>query len=77
MEYKRITKNPDVQLGVPCIRDTGIAVSVIVSMFIDDISKDKIMESNPKLDKDDIQEAIDYGVKRLRYLISPEQDRRL
>ena len=56
----RITADPDVCHGKPCIRGTRIMVSVVLDNLADGLSPDEIVEEYPPLTLDDIRAAISY-----------------
>ncbi len=59
----RISINPDVCFGKPCIRGTRIWVAFILDLLADGMTFDKIIEEYPYLTKDDILACIGYGAE--------------
>ena len=62
-KFTRITTNPQVMGGVPCIRDTRIPVATIVAMVAEGMSIKEIMDAYPDLEEEDIREALFYAAK--------------
>jgi uncharacterized protein (DUF433 family) len=66
----RITVDPNVCFGKPCIRGHRIWVSLILDMLADGMTTEEILEDYPDLEKEDILACIAYGAEmsRERYL---------
>ena len=58
---KRITIDPKVCFGKPCIRGTRIWVSLIVDNLAAGISETEILAAYPSLTKEDIRAALTYA----------------
>jgi uncharacterized protein (DUF433 family) len=59
--FDRITFDPKIMGGRACIRGMRIPVSVIVSQIAHGATFDEILEGFPDLEKDDIQQAVEYA----------------
>ena len=59
--YKRITIDPNIKGGRACIRGMRIPVSVIVGQIAHGASFDEILQGYPDLEKEDIQQAVEYA----------------
>lgn len=57
----RITSNPDICGGEPCISDTRIPVSVILSHLAAGETYEDILKSFPRLNKEDILAALEFA----------------
>ena len=57
----RITFDPQIMGGRACIRGMRIPASVIVSQIAHWASFEEILEDYPDLEREDIQEAIEYA----------------
>ncbi len=70
---ERITINPNVCFGKPCIRGTRISVSLILDFLADGVSIEEVLEQYPHLVEEDIRAAIAYGAEmsRERYVNLP------
>jgi len=64
MKFQRITFNPAVMGGKPCIRGMRITVGTIVGLVAAGYSPDKILEAYPYLEKEDIFAALSYAAWR-------------
>tara|TARA_B100000315_G_scaffold29647_1_gene25196 strand:- start:23896 stop:24117 length:222 start_codon:yes stop_codon:yes gene_type:complete len=67
--HDRITVNPKVCSGKPCIKGTRIMVKNILGMIAGGDTVDKILEAYPELTREDIVEALDYA----SYVIDEEK----
>lgn len=59
--FGRITHNPEVCHGKPCIKGTRILVSVILDELAAGKNFENIMEQYPALSREDIVAAIEYA----------------
>ena len=62
----RISSNPDVCFGKPCIKGTRIWVSLILDMLSEGVSFNAIVAEYPVLTEEDIRAAIAYGAEMTR-----------
>jgi uncharacterized protein (DUF433 family) len=62
--FPRITQNPAVMGGKPCIRGLRVTVGVIVAQIGAGRSIDEVLADNPYLERDDILEALRYAAWR-------------
>jgi uncharacterized protein (DUF433 family) len=69
----RITINPNVCFGKPCIRGHRIWVSLILDLFAGGMTVKEILDNYPFLDETDIRACIAYGAEmaRERYVDVP------
>ncbi len=70
---ERISIDPNVCFGKPCIRGTRIWVSLILDLLASGSSIDELLTEYPQLTVDDIRAAIAYGAEmaRERYVEIP------
>ena len=61
--FKRISIDPKVCFGKPCIRGTRIWVSLIVDNIADRVSEEEILAAYPSLTKKDIRVALAYAAE--------------
>lgn len=61
----RITQDPAVLDGAPCIRDTGIAVSEVVSQIMAGKPIETLLAEVGTLDAEDVFEALVFAVQNL------------
>lgn len=66
MRFTRITVNPNQMGGVPCIRGLRIPVATVVGMVADGMSEKEILKAFPDLEREDIQEALQYASEAVR-----------
>jgi len=62
----RISINPNICFGKPCIKGTRIWVSLLLDMMAAGDSFDEILENYPQLTMDDLRAAIAYGSEMSR-----------
>ena len=60
---KRVTVDPKVCHGKPCIRGTRIMVSIVLDNLAEGLTFDEIIEQYPSLTTEDIQAAIAYAAE--------------
>jgi uncharacterized protein (DUF433 family) len=72
---KRITIDPNVCFGKPCIRGTRIWVSLLLDFLANGMAADEIINEYPQLVMEDILAAIAYGaaMSRERYVEIPTE----
>ena len=64
--YPRIVVDPNKMGGVPCIRDLRMPVATIIAMLAEGMLKEEILEENPELQMQDINEALHYASELMR-----------
>jgi uncharacterized protein (DUF433 family) len=67
----RISIDPNVCFGKPCIRGTRIWVSLILDFLASGETAQQILEAYPQLAAEDIRAAIAYGAEVARERIIP------
>ncbi len=65
MSYSRITHNPEVMGGKPCIRGLRVTVGTVVGLIASGESHERILEAYPYLEPEDLVEALGYEACRL------------
>ena len=76
-EYlKRISINPNVCFGKPCLKGHRIWVSLILDMLAEGMSVDDILKEYPQLEPEDIYACLAYGseMSRERYVEVPLEE---
>lgn len=58
MPFSRITHDPAVLGGKPCIRGLRISVSTIVGLVASGVSRERILDAYPLLEDPDISEVL-------------------
>jgi len=64
IELQRITQNPDVMGGRPCIRGLRVTVGTVVGLLAAGHTQDEVLAAYPYLQADDIREALAYAAWR-------------
>lgn len=65
MQIDRITHNPAVMGGKPCIRGLRVTVGTILGLLASGKSRERILEAYPYLEPQDIDAALAYAAWRL------------
>lgn len=61
MSFKRITTNPAVCTGKPCIRGLRFPVSRLLGLLASGETKEQILKAYPYLEEEDIAEALQFA----------------
>ncbi len=61
----RITRDPAVMSGKPCIRELRVTVSTVVGLLAAGHTSEEILKAYPHLEADDIREALAYAASRV------------
>ena len=69
----RITFDPEVMGGKPCIRGLRVTVGTVVGLMASGHSPDKILQAYPYLELEDIYEALAYAAWRAEEIEVPLQ----
>lgn len=64
MDLDRITFDPKVTGGKPCIRGMRVMVGMIVGLLASRYSIERILDSLPYLEEEDIRQALSYAAWR-------------
>lgn len=67
----RITFDPNVMGGKPCIRGMRVTVGMIVGLVASGYSNADILKAYPYLEEEDIQEALAYAAWRVEEIELP------
>ncbi len=71
MQLNRITFDPQVMGGKPCIRGMRVTVGTIVGLMASGHSRQAILNAYPYLEEDDLQEALAYAAWRAEEIELP------
>lgn len=63
-DFARITENPAVMGGKPCIRGMRVTVGMIAGQIKAGRSVEDLLEDYPYLERDDILDALRYAERR-------------
>ena len=64
--FERISVNPAVCFGKPCIRGTRIWVSLLLDFLASGMTIEEIIGDYPHLEREDILAAVAYGAEMTR-----------
>ncbi|MEX2140024.1 MAG: DUF433 domain-containing protein [Pirellulales bacterium] len=72
--YSRITSNPNVLHGKPCVKGTRLSVEFILELLASGATRAEIAKAYPGLSEEDVAEAIRYAAQFVKneILISAE-----
>ena len=68
---KRITFDPEIMGGKPCLRGMRVTVGMIVGLIATGHNKQEILELYPYLETEDIDEALEYAAWRVEEIEVP------
>lgn len=63
--FDRITLDPDVMGGKPCIRGLRVTVGTVLGLLASGHSEEEILQAYPYLEKEDIRSALTYATWRV------------
>lgn len=66
MNFDRITIDPEVMGGAPCIRGLRIPVATVISMLADGITAQEIVDELPDLEEEDIRQSLRYAAQAMQ-----------
>lgn len=66
MQFTRITHDPAVMGGKPCIRGLRVTVGTVVGLLASGESRERILEAYPYLEAADLDESLAYAAWRLQ-----------
>lgn len=66
MAFDRISRDPEVMAGVPCIKGTRIPVATVVAYVGDGETPESIAADFPQLTVADVLEALTFAAQALR-----------
>ena len=70
MDYlSRITIDPEVRFGKPCVRGTRMTVGDVLSYLASGMSEDEILTDFPQLTRDDIRACLAFAAERERRIV--------
>jgi uncharacterized protein (DUF433 family) len=69
--FDRITLDPDVMGGKPCIRGLRVTVGTLLGLLASGHAEEEILKAYPYLEKDDIRAALSYATWRVEEIEVP------
>ena len=70
-QLTRITLDPEVMGGKPCIRGMRVTVGTVVGLVASGYSREDILRLYPYLEEEDIREALAYAAWRVEEIEVP------
>ncbi len=58
---QRITVDPTVAGGMPCVRDTRVLVATLLDGLAEGLSVEDLLDHYPQLEREDVRAALAYG----------------
>jgi len=71
MGLDRITRNPEVMGGKPCLRGMRVTVGTLVGLVASGRSNTEILAAYPYLEEEDIRQALAYAAWRVEEIEVP------
>lgn len=71
MQVERVTFDPEVMGGKPCIRGMRVTVGTILGLLAAGHSTDEVLKMYPYLEKEDIQAALEFAAWRSEEIEAP------
>jgi uncharacterized protein (DUF433 family) len=71
LNLTRITLDPEVMGGKPCIRGMRVTVGTIVGLLASNRTRKEVLEAYPYLESEDINEALAYAAWRSQEIEVP------
>jgi uncharacterized protein (DUF433 family) len=68
-QMRRITFNPNQCGGRPCLRGMRIRVKDVLDMLASGASEEKILESYPYLEREDIKASLEYAAAQVDHAV--------
>jgi uncharacterized protein (DUF433 family) len=69
--HERITHDPSVMGGRPCIRGLRVTVGTVVGLLASGHDEERILEFYPYLEREDIRAALSYAAWRVEEVELP------
>ena len=71
LALERITRNPEVMGGKPCIRGMRVTVGTIVGLVASGRTNAEILAAYPYLEEEDIRQSLSYAAWRVEEIELP------
>jgi uncharacterized protein (DUF433 family) len=71
LDFDRITTDPEMMGGAPCIRGLRIPVATVVDMVAEGMTVAEIIGALPDLEAADVEQALHYAAESLRQYEHP------
>lgn len=67
MEHPRISRDPAIMVGKPCIKGTRITVEHVLRALSQGVTVDGVLEEYPHLSREDVLSAVAYAADYMRH----------
>lgn len=67
MEHPRISRDPAIMVGKPCIKGTRITVEHVLRALSQGVTVDGVLEEYPHLTREDVLAAVAYAADYMRH----------
>lgn len=71
MMFDRITFDPRVMQGKPCVRGMRITVGLVVNLIANGMSREEIARNYPDLEDEDIRQCLQYAARLAEEKVMP------
>ena len=73
----RITIDPKIMQGKPCVRGMRITVALVVNLVANGMTTQEILRNYPDLEEEDIRECLRYAAQLVEDRVMPYEEPRL
>jgi len=73
-KFDRITMNPELCFGKPCIRGMRMPVASILSYLSSGMTVEEVLEQWPELEREDIAQALGYAAWAMEERVVPVEE---
>lgn len=74
MNFDRITVNPQVCFGKPCIRGMRITVALVLNLVASGMKNEEIIKEYPDLEVEDINQCLRYAAMLAENRVIPHEE---
>jgi len=71
----RITIDPRIMQGKPCVRGMRITVGLVVNLIANGMSEAEIFRNYPDLEKEDLRQCLRYAARLAEERVMPYEER--
>ena len=75
MDLTRITIDPTIMQGKPCVRGMRITVGLVVNLVANGMTHDEILRNYPDLQHEDIRQCLHYAARLAEEQVMPYEER--
>ena len=74
MKLERITADPGLMQGKPCVRGMRITVSLVVNLVANGLTAEQIIREYPDLEPEDVRQCLQYAAWLAEDRVMPFED---